>query len=158
MSALTKLTKSSILLLPAIPIAVYLYMSFGGEDFDAARSHPREEICKQDEDRLAQLQAKPSLDEAVRFGSELRCLKLWPQLQALLDSLSHTAGSTGVSSSNDAAPDDICRRSRTAGLVVAGQWKRRLRHRMTPASTMRIALPNFRRNPPSTRRCVSEAS
>ena len=101
MSALTKLTKSSILRLSAIPIAVYLYMSFGGEHFDAARSYPREEICKQDGARLAQLQAKPSLDEAVRFGSELRCLKLWPQLQALLDSLSHTAESTGVSSPND---------------------------------------------------------
>ena len=105
MSALTKLTKSSILLLPAIPIAVYLYMSSGGGDFDAARSSPREEICKQDGARLAQLQAKPSLDEAVRFGSELRCLKLWPQLQALLDSLSHTAESTGVSSPNDTASE-----------------------------------------------------
>ena len=105
MSALTKLTKSSILLLAAIPIAVYLYMSSGGEHFDAARSSPREEICKQDGARLAQLQAKPSLDEAVRFGSELRCLKLWPQLQALLDSLSHTAESTEVSSPNDTASE-----------------------------------------------------
>ena len=105
MSGLTKLTKSSILLLPAIPIAVYLYMSSGGEHFDAVRSSPREEICKQDGTRLAQLQAKPSLDEAVRFGSELRCLKLWPQLQALLDSLSHTAESTGVPSPNDTASE-----------------------------------------------------
>ena len=80
---MSALIKSSILLLPAIMIAVYLFMLFGGEDFDAVRSHPHEEICKQDEDRLAQLQAKPSLDEAVRFGSELRCLKLWPQLQAI---------------------------------------------------------------------------
>ena len=119
MSGLTKLTKSSILLLPAIPIAVYLYMSSGGEHFDAVRSSPREEICKQDGTRLAQLQAKPSLDEAVRFGSELRCLKLWPQLQALLDSLSHTAESTGVPEPERYCLRDICRR-RTAGLVVAG--------------------------------------
>ena len=102
---MSALTKASILLLPAIMSAVYLFMLFGGEDFDAVRSHPHEEICKQDEDWLAQLRAKPSFDEAVRFGSELRCPKLWPQLQAILDSLSHTAGSTGVSSSNDATPD-----------------------------------------------------
>ena len=69
------------------------------------RSHPHEEICQRDGDRLAELQAKPSLDEAVRFGSELRCLKLWPQLQAILDSLSQTAGSAGVSSPNGVAPD-----------------------------------------------------
>ena len=99
------LVKSSILLLLTITIAVSLYMLFGGADFDAARSHPHEEICKQDEDRLGQLQARPTLDEAVRFGSELRCLRLWPQLQAVLDSLSHTAGSAGVSSSSDVAPD-----------------------------------------------------
>jgi hypothetical protein len=106
---MSTLTKSSILLLPAILIAVYFYVSSGGEDFDAARSYPRGEICKQDEDRLAQLQAKPSFDEAVHFGSELKCLKLWPQLQALLDSLSPTAGSTGVSSPNDAASNTSAR-------------------------------------------------
>jgi hypothetical protein len=99
------LVKSSILPLLTITIAVSLYVLFGGADFDAARSHPHEEICKQDEDRLGQLQAKPTLDEAVRFGSELRCLRLWPQLQAILDSLSHTAGSTGVLNSSDVAPE-----------------------------------------------------
>lgn len=66
------LRKSSILLLPAIVTAVYLSTLFGGGDFDAARSHPHEEICQRDGDRLARLQAKPSLDEAIRFGSELR--------------------------------------------------------------------------------------
>ena len=62
---------------------------------EAASATPDDDACKRDEDRLAKLQAKPSLDEAVLFGSELRCLKLWPQLQALLDSLSHTADWAG---------------------------------------------------------------
>jgi hypothetical protein len=101
---MSALIKSSILLL-AITIGVSLYELLGGGDFGAARPHPDQEVCKRDGDRLAQLQAKPSLDEAVRFGSELRCLKLWPQLLAILDSLSPTAGSAGVSSPNGAAPD-----------------------------------------------------
>jgi hypothetical protein len=101
---MSALIKPSILLLPAIMIAVYLFMLLG-EDSHAVRSHPHEEICQRDGDRLAKLQAKPSLDEAVRFGSELRCLKLWPQLQAILDSLSHTAGSTGILNSSDVAPE-----------------------------------------------------
>jgi hypothetical protein len=103
---MSALIKSSILLIPAIMIAVSLYILFGGEDFDAVRSQPHQDICQRDGDRLAQLQAKPSLDEAVRFGSELRCLTLWPQLQAILDSLTHTAGSPGVSGPNGATPPD----------------------------------------------------
>ena len=114
------LVKSSILPLLTITIAVSLYVLFGGADFDAARSHPHEEICKQDEDRLGQLQAKPTLDEAVRFGSELRCLRLWPQLQAILDSLSHTAGSTGVLNSSDVAPERPAGDAAWTSLVVAG--------------------------------------
>ena len=103
---MSALIKSSILLLLAIAIGVSLYELSGGGDFDAMRP-PDEEICKRDGDRLAQLQAKPSLDEAVRFGSELRCPKLWPQLLTILDSLSHTAESAGVSNPNGAAPDTI---------------------------------------------------
>jgi hypothetical protein len=101
------LLKSSMLLLPASAIAVYLYVLPGDEGFDPVRSQPHEDICKRDGDRLAQLQAKPSLDEALRFGSELRCLQLWPQVETVLDSLSHTARSTAVSSLNGAAPDMI---------------------------------------------------
>jgi hypothetical protein len=111
------LLKSSILLLPAIMIAVSLFTLFGGEDFDGARSHPHADICQRDGDRLAQLQAKPSIDEAVRFGNELRCLKLWPQLLTVLDSLSQTAGSAGVSSPNAIAHDILA--SETAPLAAA---------------------------------------
>ena len=103
---MSALTKSSILLLPVIAIAVYsLHVAWRRAVSTPAPSHRAYDICKQDGDRLAQLQAKPSLDEAVRLGSELRCLRLWPQLQAILDSLSHTTGSIAVSSSSDVAPD-----------------------------------------------------
>jgi hypothetical protein len=101
------LAKSSMLLLPATAIAVFVYIWAGDEGFDPvrSRSQPQEEICKRDGDRLAQLQAKPSLDEAVRFGGELQCLQLLPQVETILDSLSHTARSTTVSSPNGPASD-----------------------------------------------------
>lgn len=101
------LIKSSVLLLPAGAIAAYLYVFPGDEGVDAirSRSQPQEEICRRDGDRLAQLQAKPSLGEAVRFGGELQCLQLWPQVQAILDSL--IPRSTAVSSLNEAASDTI---------------------------------------------------
>ena len=75
------LIKSSMSLLPAAAIAVYLYAMAGDEGFEAVRSQPQDEICRQDGERLARLQAKPSLDEGLRFLSEIRCLQLWPQLQ-----------------------------------------------------------------------------
>ena len=64
------LAKSSMWLLTATAIAVFLYIWVGEEGFDPvrSRSQPQEEICKRDGDRLAQLQAKRSLEEAVRFG------------------------------------------------------------------------------------------
>ena len=60
------------------------------------------DACKQDEERLAALQAKPSLDEAIRFEDELKCSKLQPQLLALLDSLSQALQSAGAQSRNGA--------------------------------------------------------
>ena len=68
------LAKSSMWLLTATAIAVFLYIWVGEEGFDPvrSRSQPQEEICKRDGDRLAQLQAKSSLEEAVRFGGEWR--------------------------------------------------------------------------------------
>jgi hypothetical protein len=105
------LAKSSMWLLTAtaIAVAVFLYIWVGEEGFDPvrSRSQPQEEICKRDGDRLAQLQAKPSLDAAVRFGGELQCLQLWPQLETILDSLSRTARSTTVSSPNGPASDTM---------------------------------------------------
>jgi hypothetical protein len=103
------LAKSSMWLLTATAIAAFLYIWVGDEGFDPvrSRSQPQEEICKRDGDRLAQLQAKPSLDEALRFGGELQCLQLWPQVETILDSLSHTARSTTVSSPNGPASDMI---------------------------------------------------
>jgi hypothetical protein len=56
--------------------------------------------CKHDEERLAALQAKPSLDEAVRLENEMECLKLQPQLLALLDKLIQAPQSAGAQSPN----------------------------------------------------------
>jgi hypothetical protein len=101
------LIKSSMLLLPAAAIAAYLYAMAGDEGFEAVRSQPQDAICKQDGERLARLQAKPSLDEGLRFGSEIRCLRLWPQLQTIVDGLGNPSRSTALTSPNRAAPDMI---------------------------------------------------
>ena len=46
------------------------------------------EICKRDEERLAQLRANPARDEIARFERELGCTKLRPQVVRLRESLS----------------------------------------------------------------------
>jgi hypothetical protein len=102
---MSALTKFSIALLTATAIAVYLYATPDDEDFDAARSVPQDAICKQDGERLARLRARPSLDEGLRLGGEIRCMQLWPQLQTLLDSLSDPSRSTASSKLDPAASD-----------------------------------------------------
>jgi hypothetical protein len=69
-----------------------------------ARAAASEDACKQDEERLAALQAKPSLDEAVRLENEFTCLKLQPQLLALLDKLIPAPQSAGAPSATGASP------------------------------------------------------
>ena len=104
-----------LLLITATAIAAYLFLAPSDEGFDAARSQPQdvtssqpqEEICKQDEERLARLRANPSLDEGLRFVSELRCLRLWPQLQTIVDGLSRPSRATATSRPNGAASDTI---------------------------------------------------
>ena len=68
---------------------------------DAAAAES-EGACKQEEERLAALQAKPSLDEAVRLENEFKCLKLQPQLLVLLDKLIQAPQSAETQSSNGA--------------------------------------------------------
>jgi hypothetical protein len=104
MNALTKFS-IALLLVTATSIAVYLYATAGDEGFDAARSEPRDAICKQDEERLARLRARPSLDEGLRFVGEIRCMQLWPQLQTLMDGLSDPSRSTASSKLDPAASD-----------------------------------------------------
>ena len=70
-------------------------------------SEATSDACKHDEDRLAELQAKPSVDEAVRFVGELTCSKLQPQLLALLNSLSQPAPSAGAPGSKGALPKTV---------------------------------------------------
>ena len=104
MNALTKFS-IALLLVTATSIAVYLYATSGDEGFDAARSEPRDVICKQDGERLARLRARPSLDEGLRFVGEIRCMQLWPQLQTLMDGLSDPSRSTASSKLDPAASD-----------------------------------------------------
>ena len=54
------------------------------------------DACKHDEKRLAELQAKPSLDESIRFENEMECLELQPQVLALLDKLIQAPRSAGA--------------------------------------------------------------
>jgi hypothetical protein len=111
MQALTKFSLA-LLLVTAIAVAVYLYVAPGENSFDAARSEPQDAICKQDGERLARLRARPSLDEGLRFVSEIQCLQLWPQLQTLLDRLSDPSRS--ISSKLDRAASDTTPGSDTA--------------------------------------------
>jgi hypothetical protein len=67
-------------------------------------SEASSDACKHDEERLAELQAKPSLDEAVRLENEFTCLKLQPQLLALLDKLIPAPQSAGAPSATGAWP------------------------------------------------------
>lgn len=60
------------------------------------------DACKHDEERLAELQAKPSLDEAIRFENEMECLELQPQVLALLDKLIQAPQSGGAQSPSGA--------------------------------------------------------
>jgi hypothetical protein len=63
------------------------------------------DACKHDEERLAELQANPSLDEAIRFENEMECLELQPQVLALLDKLIQ-APQSAVAQSRNGAPSD----------------------------------------------------
>ena len=104
---MSALIKYSILPLLAIASVIYLYNLSGGGDFDDVRLGPLDQICKRDGERLAQLRAKPSFGEALRFEGELSCLELWPQLAAILNSLSNTAASTESPSSTGAIPNEL---------------------------------------------------
>jgi hypothetical protein len=104
MNALTKFS-IALLLITASAIAAYLFLAPSDEGYDAARSQPQgatssqpqDGICKQDEERLARLRANPSLDEGLSFVSEIRCLRLWPQLQTIMEGLSNPSRPTSTS-------------------------------------------------------------
>jgi hypothetical protein len=112
MNALTKFS-IALLLITVTAIAAYLFLAPSDEGFDAAGSQPRgatssqhqDGICEQDEERLARLRANPSLDEGLSFVSEIRCLRLWPQLQAIMDGLANPLRPTAAS--RPSGPDTI---------------------------------------------------
>jgi hypothetical protein len=111
MNALAKFSVA-LLLITASAIAAFLLLAPNDEGFDAARSQPRgaassqpqDGICKQDEERLARLRANPSLDEGLSFVSEIRCLRLWPQLQTIMDGLSSPSRGRATSRPSGAVP------------------------------------------------------
>ncbi len=79
----------------------------------AAASIASDEICKRDEDRLARLRSRPSIDEAARFAGELACQRLWPQLLGMIEKM----GSTPPAPTDEAAnglPADAQLASETA--------------------------------------------
>src|SRR5271156_1581799 len=104
---MSALIKPSMLLLPATATAVYLYAMADDKGFEDVRSQPQDLICKRDGERLARLQARPSLDEGLRFVGEIRCLQLWPQLQTVVEGLSNPSRSTALTRPNRAASDMI---------------------------------------------------
>ena len=63
-----------------------------------------DEACKRDEERLAELQAKPSMKEALRFQDEFSCSRLQPQIIALLESFSQAPQSAGTPTPDGAPP------------------------------------------------------
>ena len=103
----------ALLLVTATAIAAYLFLASSDEGFDAAGSQPQDAtssqpqdgICKQDEERLARLRAHPSLDEGLSFVSEIRCLRLWPQLQTVMDGLSGNSRGAATPRANASGSD-----------------------------------------------------
>jgi hypothetical protein len=114
MNALTN-SIALLLFITATAIAAYLFVAPSDEAFDAARpqpqdatsSQPLDGICKRDEERLARLRTNPSLDEGFSFVGEIRCLRLWPQLQAIMDSLSSPSTPTATSRVNGPGSERI---------------------------------------------------
>jgi cell division protein FtsB len=112
MNALTKFSVA-LLLITATAIAAYLFLAPSDEGFDAAlwqpqdatSSQPQDGICKRDEERLARLRANPSLEEGLSFVSEIRCLRLWPELQTIMDGLGNPSRATATSRLSGAASD-----------------------------------------------------
>ena len=134
MNALAKFS-IALLLLSASAIAAYLLLAPSDDGFDAARSQPQDAtssqpqdaICKQDEERLARLRANPSLDEGLSFVSEIRCLRLWPQLQTITDGLSNPSMPTATSRSSGAdavPPSDIASAPGTMSAALDDACKR----------------------------------
>ena len=66
-----------------------------------------DETCRRDGDRLARLRASPSGGEAQRFGSELGCEALRPQLQRLMESLGLVATAPPSAANSTASSDSV---------------------------------------------------
>jgi hypothetical protein len=79
------------------------------------------DACRRDEERLAELQAKPSIKDVLNFADEFSCSKLQPQILALLDSLGRTVQSEGAPGANGALPSKkLAGETRPAALGAVG--------------------------------------
>jgi hypothetical protein len=136
MNALAKFS-IALLLITATAIAAYLLLVPSDDGFGVASwqppgatsSRPQDGICQQDEDRLARLRANPSLDEGLSFVSEIRCLRLWPQLQAVMDGLSGNSRGAATSRANGTASDptpasDVASTAETTSAILDDPCKR----------------------------------
>jgi hypothetical protein len=63
-----------------------------------------DETCQRDEARLAQLRSAPSLEEAARFGNELGCARLRPQVLSLMENLAPTPSHDASNAAPPGAP------------------------------------------------------
>ena len=88
-----------------------------------AKSATLDDTCKPDEERLAALQAKPSLEEAVRFQGELKCSRLEPQLLAVLDGLSQAQATKASLAAEATNPSAVFSEAPSAGAMAAGMAK-----------------------------------
>jgi hypothetical protein len=69
-------------------------------------SHAPDEVCERDADRLKRLIDDPSSDEAQRFADELKCERLRPQLERLLENFAYPPPApVAVEISQGAAPE-----------------------------------------------------
>jgi hypothetical protein len=100
---------------PAVPANV----RDGTEQFAALST---DQICQDDENRLARLRSNPSSDEAARFANELACERLRPQILSMMESLAPVPVAAGVSQVAPPEPrpqEDAPRASPAAGADAA---------------------------------------
>ena len=85
-----------------------------------ATSPTWDDACKREQERLAELQAKPSLDEAVRFEDELKCSKCSRNYWLFWTALARRRNRQGRPARRSSSQRNIHRRSRAAGLNIPG--------------------------------------
>ena len=138
------------------PAASHTARTSGAPPAPGATSAALDDACKHDEDRLAELRANPSVDAAIRFDNELKCPRLEPQLPAVLDQLTHAAGSVEAANGKASAPNTPSANDPPAPASSPPASEATPRRSVTLASTTRTASGNSRPSLLPTKRCVSQ--